>query len=129
MRAGSAYRPTDLAIEAIEVAADGADARAVGVAIVGTDVERIFEVVKIAQINRLVDGVAMLGIQQNVLHFGTTDTLETDRKFTGAQRFGGDAEQRAVAVAREDRGVHFNYDAEDVGSRDELRAGIGEREL
>src|SRR5262245_15611731 len=62
-------------VKAVEVAQVRVHSRSIGIAIVGTDVKRVFEVVQIAKVNILVHGIAALRLEQNVLHFRPADAL------------------------------------------------------
>src|SRR5215475_14263359 len=106
----------------------GTDTRAIGVTIVGADVERIFQVVQIAKLDSAVHAVIASWSQQDVLDLRASESLQANRKLPACDRFTDDREKRPMPRSKQQVAVELDHDTQDVRARKEVGAWLLEYE-
>src|SRR5262245_9430503 len=84
--------------------------------------KRILEVVEITKIDVLVDGIAALCRQEDILHFRPSDSLQPNWKLSSADGLARDRDDCSLFVPLQRCGVDFDNNAQDVGTGNERDA-------
>ena len=120
-------RPVGLAVETVPEGEVGIQPRPVGALVAVRELERVFHVVEIADLEVAIDGIKLLRRQHHVLHLGPADTLDPDVEPAAGQRLGDHPDQ--LHASEQLRAVDLDHEGEDVLSVHVDGAGVGKGEL
>jgi hypothetical protein len=127
MRSVLGRRPVDLPVQTVVELQAGAEARAVGAAILASDVEGVLQVVQVAQVDVAVDGVRAVPLHADVLDLGPTHPFEADGPPAHREGLGHDGHQGCVGDPP--TAVDLDDQTEDVRALHGVRRVLPERHL